>query len=82
MQLIVSLFIAAPGRPKGPLKVSDVTKKGCKLKWQKPDDDGGKPIQAYVVEKLDAGSGRWVPVGRTKVSRTLNEKFMKKCNLI
>lgn len=45
--------------------MSDVTASGCKLKWQKPDDDGGKPITAYQVEKLDKATGRWVPVGRT-----------------
>lgn len=56
--------LSAPGKPKGPLKVSDVTKNGCKLKWDKPDDDGGKPITAYQVEKLDRSTGRWVPVGR------------------
>lgn len=58
-------IVAAPGKPKGPLKVSDVTKSGCKLKWEKPEDDGGKPITGYQVEKLDKSTGRWVPVGRT-----------------
>lgn len=57
-------ILAAPSRPKGPLKVKDVTASGCKLAWQKPEDDGGKPITAYSVEKLDVASGRWVPVGR------------------
>jgi len=59
------LVLAAPSRPQGPLKVSDVTKNGCKLKWDKPEDDGGKPVSGYVVEKLDTATGRWVPVGRT-----------------
>nr|CAD7567466.1 unnamed protein product [Timema californicum] len=59
------LLQAAPGKPKGPLKVSDVTKNGCKLKWDKPEDDGGKPITGYVVEKLDKSTGRWVPIGKT-----------------
>ncbi|PSN48991.1 hypothetical protein C0J52_03867 [Blattella germanica] len=58
-------ILSAPSRPKGPLKVSDVTKNGCKLKWEKPEDDGGKPITGYVVEKLDTSTGRWVPVGKT-----------------
>lgn len=49
----------------GPLKVTDVTKNSCKLKWKKPEDDGGKPITGYQVEKLDKATGRWVPVGRT-----------------
>lgn len=62
--------LSAPGKPKGPLKVSDVTKNGCKVKWEKPEDDGGKPITAYQVEKLDAATGRWVPVGRVPGGET------------
>ena len=61
---------ASPGKPKGPLKVSDVTKNGCKLKWDKPEDDGGKPLSGYLVEKLDKATGRWVPVGRTSPGET------------
>lgn len=63
-------ILSAPGKPKGPLKVSDVTKNGCKVKWNKPEDDGGKPITAYQVEKLDSKTGRWVPVGRTDGNET------------
>lgn len=59
------MILASPGKPKGPLKVEDVTKSGCKVKWEKPEDDGGKPITGYAVEKLDKATGRWVPVGRT-----------------
>lgn len=62
--------LSAPGRPKGPLKVTDVTKNACKIKWQKPDDDGGKPITAYQVEKMDKSAGRWVPVGRANAEDT------------
>lgn len=63
-------ILSAPGKPKGPLKVSDVTKNGCKLKWEKPEDDGGKPITAYQIEKLDKSTGRWVPVGRANPEDT------------
>lgn len=45
--------------------MSDVNANSCKLAWKKPEDDGGKPVTAYVVEKLDKDTGRWVPVGRT-----------------
>lgn len=55
----------APSRPGGPLKVDDVTATGCKLKWKKPEDDGGKPVTGYAIEKLDEKTGRWIPVGRT-----------------
>ncbi|KRF85408.1 twitchin isoform X27 [Drosophila virilis] len=62
--------LAPPGKPKGPLAVKDITKDSCKLKWQKPDDDGGKPITAYQVEKFDKKQGRWVPVGRASGNDT------------
>lgn len=37
-------ILGKPGRPNGPLEASDITKNGCKLKWKKPDDDGGAPV--------------------------------------
>lgn len=58
--------ISKPSKPKGPLKVSDVTAEGVKLKWDAPEDDGGEPITGYVVERMDTDTGRWVPVTTTK----------------
>ncbi len=43
-----------------------MTKNGAKLQWDKPKDEGGTPVTAYVVEKMDMQTGRWVPVGRTQ----------------
>lgn len=57
--------LGKPGKPKGPLEVSDVHKHGCKLKWDKPDDDGGTPIDYYEIEKLDPLTGQWVPCTRS-----------------
>lgn len=54
-----------PGTPEGPIKITDVTAEGCKLAWKPPEDDGGCPIEKYVVEKLDEATGRWVPAGET-----------------
>ena len=54
-----------PAPPQGPLKVSDVHAEGCKLAWNPPQDDGGQPVDHYVVEKMDAQTGRWVPAGET-----------------
>lgn len=56
---------AKPGQPEGPLEVSDIHKDGCTLKWKRPKDDGGEPIENYVVEKLDPETGVWLPVGKT-----------------
>ncbi|CAN7951526.1 unnamed protein product, partial [Ixodes pacificus] len=64
------IVLGAPSKPGGPLKVSDVHDKGCKLQWNKPEDDGGKPIQAYVVEKMDTQTGNWVPVARVDPDKT------------
>lgn len=55
-----------PSPPQGPLEVSDVHKEGCKLKWKRPADDGGVPLEGYLVEKMDEETGAWVPVGKTK----------------
>src|SRR5688500_14225037 len=57
---------AKPSKPEGPLVVSDIHKEGCKLKWNRPKDDGGVPLEGYVVEKYDPDTGIWLPVGKTK----------------
>ena len=58
-----------PGTPEGPLNVVDMHADHCKLEWNPPKDDGGCPIQNYIVEKKDAATGRWVPVGRTSADK-------------
>lgn len=55
-----------PTPPEGPLDISNVHKEGCKLSWKKPEDDGGMPLEGYLVEKMDVENGLWVPVGKTK----------------
>jgi hypothetical protein len=59
------LILGAPSKPNGPLAVSDVRKDGCKLKWKKPDDDGGSPIEYYEIEKMDLATGQWLPAGKS-----------------
>lgn len=56
---------AKPEKPEGPLEVTDIHKDGCKLNWKRPKDDGGEPIEAYLVEKYDTETGTWLPVGKT-----------------
>ena len=58
-------IVGKPSKPKGPLQVEDIRKDGCTLKWEKPDDDGGEPLEGYLVEKLDPETGSWIPVGKT-----------------
>lgn len=54
--------IDKPSAPEGPLKVSDVTSQMCVLAWQPPKDDGGSPIENYVIEKMDVARGEWTSV--------------------
>lgn len=56
------VVLDVPDAPRGPLEANDVTKECATLRWMKPDDDGGSPITHYAVEKLEEGTGRWVPV--------------------
>lgn len=54
--LIFSLTVAGPpSKPKGPLDISDVKANGCKLKWKKPEDDGGMPVDHYEVSLVAPG---------------------------
>lgn len=53
-----------PSAPEGPLVISDIHKEGCKLKWNRPEDDGGTPIEYYQVDKMDTDTGCWVSCGR------------------
>lgn len=64
------VILDRPGKPEGPLEISDVHKEGCKLKWSKPKDDGGLPLTSYVVEKMDTANGRWTPAGCVDPSKT------------
>lgn len=59
------VVIGHPDSPTGPIEVSDIHKEGCKLKWNAPLDDGGSPVEAYLIEKLDPDTDKWVPCGRT-----------------
>lgn len=56
-------YIDVPQPPEGPLNPNDITKSSCVLRWNPPKDDGGSEITHYIVEKMDADTSRWVPVG-------------------
>lgn len=59
------IVLDKPSPPGGPLKVADVHANGATLSWNPPADDGGQPVEKYVVEKMDEATGRWVPAGET-----------------
>lgn len=73
--------LSKPGSPKGPLEVTDITKKSCKLKWKKPEDDGGCPVTEYEVEKMDLATGKWMRVCKVPAKDGLKEPEVDITNL-
>ena len=75
------MVLDKPTKPEGPLTISDVHKEGCNLKWNNPLDDGGTPIEYFVVEKFSPETGRWIQVGKTREPKmevsnlTPNQKY-------
>ncbi|RWS00286.1 twitchin-like protein, partial [Dinothrombium tinctorium] len=59
-----------PSKPEGPLEVNDVKPDSCTLSWRAPKDDGGLPIEQYVVEQQDTETGIWTPVTRVSGNKT------------
>ena len=53
------IVVDKPGRPEGPLEITDITPESCSLSWKPPSDDGGSPITNYIVEKFEPTSGLW-----------------------
>ena len=53
---------ATPGKPRGPLEASDITRSTCKLRWKAPEDDGGCKLQNYIVERREKGKPFWTTV--------------------
>ena len=66
-----------PGKPVGPLEVSDITQVGCRLTWRPPDNDGGRPISHYIVEKRETNRSMW-----SNVSVEVTETFIKVKRLV
>jgi titin len=56
-----------PGPPVNVL-VDDITKTGCQLTWEPPENDGGSPITGYMVERCNGYSSRWTKVTKTPVT--------------
>ena len=52
-----------PGKPKGPLEVSNVTEKTADLQWKAPDSDGGTPLTSYIIEMRPDSRSTWTKAG-------------------
>ncbi|GFO38541.1 titin, partial [Plakobranchus ocellatus] len=55
-----------PGRPVGPMELSDLTKDSVTLSWKPPESDGGTPITKYIIESRPSARSNWAPIGEVK----------------
>lgn len=54
--------------PPTEVQVSTVTKDSMVVTWERPTNDGGSPIQGYIVEKRDKDGVRWTRCNKRTVS--------------
>ncbi|XP_039739473.1 immunoglobulin-like and fibronectin type III domain-containing protein 1 isoform X1 [Pteropus medius] len=54
--------IDKPQPPQGPLEVQECRGAGVCLRWRPPRDDGGRPVERYVVDRQQAGRSTWLKV--------------------
>ncbi|NXE54116.1 IGFN1 protein, partial [Casuarius casuarius] len=64
------VVIDKPQQPTGPIKVVESSSSDITIQWKPPKDDGGKPVQSYIVERQQVGQEDWVTLGETPKSCT------------
>ncbi|XP_014667689.1 PREDICTED: twitchin-like isoform X2 [Priapulus caudatus] len=68
----VTIPVNVIDKPKPPqdLKVANITADSVTLTWKKPEDDGGKEITGYIVDKRKKNADEWENVANTKELKT------------
>lgn len=56
---VLFCFADEPGAPGQP-EATDWDKDHVDLKWTPPISDGGAPITAYIIEKREPETGKWI----------------------
>ncbi|KAL8179199.1 UNVERIFIED_CONTAM: hypothetical protein K2H54_061596 [Gekko kuhli] len=65
------VVIDKPQPPVGPIEVVDTSTSGITIQWKSPKDDGGKPVQKYIIERQQVGRKTWLTLGETNGSSTI-----------
>lgn len=58
-----------PGPPKGPIKLDKISRTSIEFSWGSPENDGGVPINNYIVEIKETTSQTWTELS-TMIIRT------------
>uniref|UniRef100_A0A663LPU3 Immunoglobulin superfamily member 22 n=1 Tax=Athene cunicularia TaxID=194338 RepID=A0A663LPU3_ATHCN len=64
------VVVDKPQPPTGPLKIVESSANDITIQWKPPKDDGGKPVQRYIVERQQVGKNDWVTLGEVPKSCT------------
>lgn len=75
--ITVKTQFSRPGPPDTP-EITKIGKEEMTVVWAPPENDGGKSITGYILERKEKRAVRWVPVTKSPIS----ERRMKVTNLI
>ena len=66
---VIVILLDVPESP-GPPSKTDTTSTSISLQWDKPTDNGGRPITGYLVEKFDGHSDTWTMLTMSPTKNT------------
>lgn len=64
------MFLDEPGKPGRP-EIKNWDKDFVDLEWTPPKDDGGAPIEKYIVQMRDKEGRQWIDVAKVQGDRTV-----------
>lgn len=59
-----------PSRPLGPLVTTNIGYTSVELSWKHSENDGGRPITAYLIEQRAPTKSYWTKCGTAKADTT------------
>lgn len=68
--------IGAPDAVEKP-EISDFDETMAELEFDPPENDGGAPVEEYIVEQRDPKTGQWVPVASVPADKDAKKKKKK-----
>ena len=67
-----------PSAPMGPIQFKSIDIDNVTIAWYKPNDDGGSPVQGYIVDYREYGKQSWSTVNICTTKMQCKVKKLKK----